>query len=112
MQDPIKIFGNDPLNMRHALGKMVQQAHIDANCDRDAANQRVRNWLDLDRRFDTYDKDRLVARVEECGLDQCEFLKRPYLGRPGNDLNVQSWKWCNERRKAEREKRKRNSLTV
>jgi hypothetical protein len=80
VENPVKIYGADLTNMRQSLGRMVQQSYIDANCNRPAAAQLMKEWLSHDRRFDSFDKDRLVAKVEEVGMSGGKLdLTDPYL---------------------------------
>jgi hypothetical protein len=67
MDDKRRMYGDKPENLQATLGRMIQEAHIASNCDRNAANQRVREWLDNDQRFSQFDKDRLLAKANEAG---------------------------------------------
>jgi hypothetical protein len=80
VENPTKIYGNDLTNMRQSLGRMVQQSYIDCNCNRGEAAQLMKEWLTHDRRFDSFDKERLVAKVEEVGMSGGHLdLSDPYL---------------------------------
>jgi hypothetical protein len=80
VQDPVKLYGNDLVNIRHSLGRMVQQSYIDAKCNRNEASQMMRGWLDTDRRFDSYDKSRLLQKVDEAGKSGSRLdLTDPWL---------------------------------
>ena len=67
MQDPRQMYGNKPENLQATLSRMIQEAHIRNHCDRNAANRDVRAMLDTDRRFDQFDRDRLLAKANEAG---------------------------------------------
>jgi hypothetical protein len=80
MADDIKYFGNDVNAMRSTLGRMVQAAYVSNNYSKPKCYQTVRHLLDHDRRFDSYDKERLLAKLEECGKTRGRLdLNDPYL---------------------------------
>lgn len=60
------MFGSDPRDMTAALATMERLARERSNFDQMAARQTFREFLSQDRRFDGFDKDRLIARVQEC----------------------------------------------
>jgi hypothetical protein len=62
-----KYFGTEPECLRDSLGRMVQESYQESNYSMDECYRRTRTKLDYDRRFDGYDKDRLVAKAKEVG---------------------------------------------
>jgi hypothetical protein len=45
---------------------MERQARIRTNFSQPEAREKMTEWLSQDRRFDGFDKHRLVQRVQEC----------------------------------------------
>ena len=45
---------------------MERTSREKTNFDQVAAREKFKEFLERDRRFDEFDKDRLVARVQEC----------------------------------------------
>jgi hypothetical protein len=65
------------------LGWMVETALERSHQNKIAARDLMREYLEIDRRFDSYDKDRLVRRIEECRSNGAKLdLTDPRL-RPG-----------------------------
>jgi hypothetical protein len=59
---------------------MIQESYTDANCSMDKTYELTREKLDCDRRFDAFDKDRLVAKAKEMGACGGQLdLTDPYL---------------------------------
>jgi hypothetical protein len=57
------VFGNDDGDKVRALVEMARVSLARANGNRVEGKETMKNWLEHDRRFDAYDKDRLVDRV-------------------------------------------------
>ena len=79
--DGKRLFGTDPDSLRNSLGRMVQEAYNRSNCSLSDTYRTVRSWVDLDKRFDAYDRDRVVKALEEFGKSG-KFLdleNDPYL---------------------------------
>jgi hypothetical protein len=78
------MFGNDDRDMARSLGEMLRVARERCQQNQIEAKETMKNWLELDRRFDTYDKDRLVERVQEARYNGRTLdLDDPYLQRGG-----------------------------
>jgi hypothetical protein len=60
------MFGNDDRDKISALAEMERTSRVRANFNQVAARETFKAYLDADRRFDGYDKDALVKRVQEC----------------------------------------------
>jgi hypothetical protein len=83
------MFGDDPRELAITLSQMERAALERSQFNQLAAKDVFRQYVQHDRRFDQYDTDRLIARVQEarsCGrtLD----LDDPYLrGGPKRPLS-------------------------
>jgi hypothetical protein len=78
------MFGTDDRDLARRLGEMERVARDRCFGNQVEARRLCREWLQLDRCFDSFDADRLIERVQEarsCGrtLD----LDDPYLQRGG-----------------------------
>ena len=60
------MFGDTERDKVSTLAEMERLSGVRTNFDQVAAREVFKQYLDADRRFDGYDKDRLVARVQEC----------------------------------------------
>jgi hypothetical protein len=60
------MYGDSPRDLIRTLGTMAETALERSQQNKIAARDLMREYLERDRRFDPYDKDRLVRRVEEC----------------------------------------------
>lgn len=83
------MFTTDPRDLARSLGEMEKYARERSHFDQIEARQRFNEFLANDRRFDSFDKDRLIERVMEarsCGrvLDLGDpWLKAGGVKRPG-----------------------------
>jgi hypothetical protein len=82
-----EMFGDDDRDRVATLAEMERLSRLRTNFDQVAARQVFRSYLDGDRRFDEFDKDKLVARVQEakaCGavLDLTDPVLRGQAPRP------------------------------
>lgn len=62
-----KLFGNEAHNLQATLSRVIQESYAESNCSMDATYQLAREKLDDMRRFDTFDKERLIAKAREAG---------------------------------------------
>jgi hypothetical protein len=60
------MFGTDHRDLAQTLTQMERLARERSNFDQNEAKGKFREFLQGDRRFDPYDKDRLIDRVMEC----------------------------------------------
>jgi hypothetical protein len=60
------MFGDDQRDKVATLAEMERLSRVRTNFDQISAQQVFKSYLDADRRFDGYDKDQLVQRVQEC----------------------------------------------
>jgi hypothetical protein len=60
------MFERDPKDMTLALSQMERLSRDRTNFDQVAAREKLRGFIEQDRRFDEFDHDRLAARVLEC----------------------------------------------
>jgi hypothetical protein len=75
-----KMYGNTAENLQNTLSQMIQESWAESNCSMDATYQLTRQKLDYDRRFDGFDKQRLVDKAKEVGASGGKLdLTDPYL---------------------------------
>jgi len=60
------MFERDPRDLTTTLSEMERQARIKTNFSQSEAKEKLAEWISQDRRFDQFDKARLVQRVAEC----------------------------------------------
>ena len=60
------MFGDDERDRVAALAEMERLSRVRTNFDQVAARETFKSYLNADRRFDGFDKDALVTRVQEC----------------------------------------------
>jgi hypothetical protein len=60
------MFGDDERDRVATLAEMERLSRVRSNFDTVAARETFKSYLSADRRFDEFNKDRLVARVQEC----------------------------------------------
>jgi len=60
------MFEKDPRSLCQALTAMERQSREKTRYDQIAAREVFKGYLQQDRRFDPYDKEALVRRVQEC----------------------------------------------
>jgi hypothetical protein len=68
MPDLKKYFGTEPESLRDTLGRMIQESYQESNCSMAETYRLTRTKLDCDRRFDHFDKDRLVTKAKDAGV--------------------------------------------
>ena len=73
MDDRKKMFGastdiGETINRLEAtLGKVINESYAETNCSMDRAYDLAKTKLEYDRRFDVFDKDRLIKKAREVG---------------------------------------------
>jgi hypothetical protein len=74
-------------HMVATLAEMHDRARVKGNFDRNKAKEIMTGWVRQDRRFDSYDANRLIDRVQErSGNGGVLDLSDPYLrGAPKDD---------------------------
>lgn len=60
------MHGNDPRDLAATLTNMHRTAIERARWDQNEAKEIMRSYLHTDRRFDHYNADRLIERIQEC----------------------------------------------
>lgn len=60
----IIMFRNDPRDLTATLAEMEYRARQLTNFNQTEAKQKMQEWIANDRRFDGYDHQRLVERVQ------------------------------------------------
>jgi hypothetical protein len=60
------MFDSSERDLARTLTEMERTARERSNFDQSEAKEKFREFLQGDRRFDPYDKDRLIDRVMEC----------------------------------------------
>src|SRR5256885_2244781 len=79
-----KVFGNDEREMAATLSRMETKAREQSNFNQNEARQSMASWVANDRRFDGYDPQRLVDRVQHCKSNGAQLdLTDPQLLRGG-----------------------------
>jgi hypothetical protein len=58
------MFGTDPRDLARTLSQMESQARQASNFSQTETKQKMAEWLSHDRRFDAYDPQRLIERVQ------------------------------------------------
>ena len=78
------MFEKDERDLCVTLSEMERQARIKTNFSQSEAKEKLAEWISQDRRFDAFDKARLVQRVAEC-RQSCAVLDLddPYLAKGG-----------------------------
>lgn len=81
------MFGDDERDRVAALAEMERLSRTRTNFDQVAAREVFKQYLGQDRRFDEYNKDALVRRVQECKaqgavLDLTDPVLRGQAPRP------------------------------
>jgi hypothetical protein len=62
-----KFFSQDEAGLQNSLSQMVQESYVESNCNLDETYRLTRQKLELDRRYDAMNKDRLVNAAREAG---------------------------------------------
>jgi hypothetical protein len=62
-----KMYGTDAEDLQNTLSRMIQESWAESNCSMDECYKLTRQKLDYDRRFDGFQKDRLVNKAKEAG---------------------------------------------
>jgi hypothetical protein len=60
------MFGTKDQDLRNTLSAMEQEAREQSQFNQLVAREKFKERLAQDRRFDPYDKDALVRRVQDC----------------------------------------------
>ncbi len=89
------MHGDGHADMMAALRSMSNVALQRNKYDRIAARETMRGFLEHDRRFDPYDKQTLIRRVEECQYSGAKLnLDDPRLkGEPERPLERSYWQY-------------------
>jgi hypothetical protein len=88
------MFSNDKRDLAVALSQMETLARQKTNFNQPEAKEKMREWLENDRRFDSYDPDRLIERVRNCKYRGMSWdtLDDPQLFRGGEPRPLDRWK--------------------
>jgi hypothetical protein len=85
------MFGRDDRNMAATLQEMHRVSLWRTNSNQGEARELFRNYLKDDRRFEGYDKDRLMDAVTRCRSNGAALdLQDPYLFKGGQKRPL-SW---------------------
>ncbi len=86
------MFGSDERDMRRTLSEMHRAAIERTHFDQTAAKEILRGYIGADRRFDEYDPDRLIERIQEAKSNgrTMDLFDDPYLRR-GGEKRPLSW---------------------
>ena len=60
------MFERSPRDLAATLTEMEKTSRLRSNFDQIAALEKMKSYLEADRRFDGYAKDKLAQRVMEC----------------------------------------------
>jgi hypothetical protein len=79
------MYGDSERDLCATLWQMHKTAVERANCNQIEAREILRGYVQTDRRFDEFDPDRLVKRIEECRScgRTADLFSDPYLRRNG-----------------------------
>jgi hypothetical protein len=78
------MFGKDQRDLAVTLTRMADLAREKTNFNQNEAKQKMAEWLQTDRRFDDYDPERLIERVNQCRYNGAVLdLSDPQLQRGG-----------------------------
>jgi hypothetical protein len=81
----VTVFSDDPKDLARSLGEMHRLARERCWQNQVEAKETMKGWLQHDRRFDAFDKDRLVERVQEASYNGRTLdLDDPFLRRGGD----------------------------
>jgi hypothetical protein len=85
------VYSNDERDLCASLSLMHKTAMEKTQFNQTEARNKMQEWLAQDRRFDGFDPDRLVKRIEECkSCGRTADLSDPYLKR-GGQRRPNSW---------------------
>ena len=86
------MYGDSEKDMCAALSEMHRVAIQRANLNQVEAKEILKGYVGMDRRFDSFDPDRLAQRIEECRSNgrTADLLEDPYLRR-GGEKRPLSW---------------------
>jgi hypothetical protein len=87
------MFEKDQRSLCQALTAMERQSREATRFDQIAAREKFKEYLGQDRRFDPFDKDALVRRVQECRSNGAVLeLDDPRLqGKEARPLEKSRW---------------------
>jgi hypothetical protein len=87
------MFENDPRDLARTLTEMEKLSRERTNFNSVEAKEKFKEFLQRDRRFDGFDQDQLVARVQECrSCGAVLDLDDPRLrGREARPLERSRW---------------------
>ena len=86
------MYGNDERDLCATLSQMHRTAIERANFNQVEAREILKGYVEMDRRFDAFDPDRLVERIHEaksCGRTM-DLTEDTYLRR-GGEKRPLSW---------------------
>jgi hypothetical protein len=87
------MFGKDQRDLTATLSEMEYFARQKSNFNQVEAKQRMVEWLAHDRRFDAYDPQRLVERVQLSKNNGAVLdLDDPQLKRGGEPRPLDRWR--------------------
>jgi hypothetical protein len=86
------MYGNDERDLCASLSEMHRVAIQKANFNQVEAKEILKSYVGMDRRFDQFDPDRLVERIQECRSNgrTADLFDDPWLRR-GGERRPLSW---------------------
>lgn len=86
------MYGDSEKDLCASLSEMHRVAIQRANFNQVEAKEILRGYVQADRRFDQFDPDRLVERIQECRSNgrTADLLEDPWLRR-GGEKRPLSW---------------------
>jgi len=87
------MFGKGPHDLAATLSEMEYRARQAVNFNQTEAAQKMAEWLAQDRRFDSFDKGRLIERVRDCKYRGAVLdLTDPQLQKGGEPRPLDRWR--------------------
>jgi hypothetical protein len=87
------MFRNDPRDLAATLSEMEYRARQLTNFNQIEAKEKIKEWIQNDRRFDSYDPQRLTERVQLSKNNGAVLeLDDPQLQRGGQPRPLDRWR--------------------
>ena len=87
------MYDRDQRSLVTTLNQMADLAVQKTNFNQTEAKQKMAEWLQHDRRFDSYDPARLIERVQDCKYRGATLdLDDPQLKRGGEPRPLDRWR--------------------
>ena len=89
----MSVYGKDERDLAVTLTRMSDLARERSNFNQHEAKETMAKWLADDRRFDSFDKQRLIERVQDCRYRGAVLdLTDPQLQLGGSPRPLDRWR--------------------